>query len=315
MGLAVAGGSIRDARDLRRSRATDLPTRRARVLAWAPTATSLPTSSPTARLPATSWPCSRTRARSRRSSSSLSREEVNFSETVFVYKPEGEGHARVRIFTPTSELPFAGHPVLGTAFVLAGPLQLAEIRLETGAGLVPITLDRDDSGRIVFGRMSQPIPKIEAYDRADELLKAVGVERSELPVELYDLGIRHVYVGLPSEEAVAALEPDLNTLVHLTGIVGVNCFAGSGKRWKNRMFAPADGVAEDPATGSAAGPLAVHLARHGRIAFGDEIEISQGTEVGRPSTLYARAEGTPDQIEKVECGGSAVTVARGEFSF
>ena len=143
--------------------------------------------------------------------------------------------------------------------------------------------------------MSQPIPKIEAYDRADELLKAVGVERSELPVELYDLGIRHVYVGLPSEEAVAALEPDLNTLVHLTGIVGVNCFAGSGKRWKNRMFAPADGVAEDPATGSAAGPLAVHLARHGRIAFGDEIEISQGTEVGRPSTLYARAEGTPDQ--------------------
>ena len=164
--------------------------------------------------------------------------EVNFSETVFVYKPEGEGHARVRIFTPTSELPFAGHPVLGTAFVLAGPLQLAEIRLETGAGLVPITLDRDDSGRIVFGRMSQPIPKIEAYDRADELLKAVGVERSELPVELYDLGIRHVYVGLPSEEAVAALEPDLNTLVHLTGIVGVNCFAGSGKRWKNRMFAP-----------------------------------------------------------------------------
>ena len=180
---------------------------------------------------------------------------------------------------------------------------------------MPITLDRDDSGRIVFGRMSQPIPKIEAYDRADELLKAVGVERSELPVELYDLGIRHVYVGLPSEEAVAALEPDLNTLVHFTGIVGVNCFAGSGKRWKNRMFAPADGVAEDPATGSAAGPLAVHLARHGRIAFGDEIEISQGTEVGRPSTLYARAEGTPDKIEKVECGGSAVTVARGEFSF
>jgi trans-2,3-dihydro-3-hydroxyanthranilate isomerase len=140
------------------------------------------------------------------------------------------------------------------------------------------------------------------------------VERSELPIELYDLGIRHVYVGLPSEDAVAALEPDLNALVHLTGIVGVNCFAGSGKRWKSRMFAPADGVAEDPATGSAAGPLAVHLARHGRIEFGQEIEISQGAEVGRPSTLYARAEGTPDRIEKVECGGSAVIVARGEFS-
>ena len=240
--------------------------------------------------------------------------EVNFSETVFVYKPEGEGHARIRIFTPTSELPFAGHPVLGTAFVLAGPLQLAEIHLETGAGLVPITVDRDDNGRIVFGRMSQPIPKVEAFDRAPELLKAVGVERSELPVELYDLGIRHVYVGLPSEEAVAALAPDLNALVHLTGIVGVNCFAGSGARWKNRMFAPADGVAEDPATGSAAGPLAVHLARHGCIEFGQEIEISQGVEVGRPSTLFARAEGSAEKIEKVECGGSAVIVARGEFN-
>src|SRR5687768_1826487 len=91
--------------------------------------------------------------------------EINFSETIYVYKPEGEGHARVRIFTPTSELDFAGHPVLGTAFVLGGPLQLAEIHLETGAGLVPIVLDRDDQGRIVFGRMSQPIPKVEPFDR------------------------------------------------------------------------------------------------------------------------------------------------------
>ena len=232
--------------------------------------------------------------------------EINFSETVFVYKPEGEGHARIRIFTPTSELPFAGHPVLGTAFVLAGPLQLAEIRLETGRGPRPDHARPRRQGRIVFGRMSQPIPKVEAFDREAELLRAVGVERSELPVELYDLGIRHVYVGLPSEEAVAALEPDLNALVHLTGIVGVNCFAGSGTRWKNRMFAPADGVAEDPATGSAAGPLAVHLARHGRIAFGEEIEISQGVEVGRPSTLFARPRAPPSRIEKVECGGSAV---------
>jgi trans-2,3-dihydro-3-hydroxyanthranilate isomerase len=79
------------------------------------------------------------------------------------------------------------------------------------------------------------------------------------------------------------------------------------------MFAPADGVPEDPATGSAAGPLAVHLARHGRIAFGEEIEISQGAEVGRPSTLFARADGSAERVERVEVGGSAVTVARGEF--
>jgi trans-2,3-dihydro-3-hydroxyanthranilate isomerase len=238
--------------------------------------------------------------------------EMSFSETVFVYSPTGDGHARIRIFTPMDELPFAGHPVLGTAFVLAGPLQLPEIRLETGAGVVPVRLDRDE-GRIVFGRMEQPIPTVETFDRPEELLAAVGVERSELPIELYDLGIRHVYVGLPSEEAVAALEPDLAALTRLTGIVGVNCFAGSGARWKTRMFAPADGVPEDPATGSAAGPLAVHLARHGRIEFGQEIEIRQGEELGRPSTLYARVEGSPERIEKVEVGGAAVIVARGEF--
>jgi trans-2,3-dihydro-3-hydroxyanthranilate isomerase len=175
-----------------------------------------------------------------------------------------------------------------------------------------VRLDRDE-GRIVFGRMEQPIPTVETFDRQEELLRAVGVEGSELPIELYDLGIRHVYVGLPSEEAVAALEPDLAALTRLTGIVGVNCFAGSGSRWKTRMFAPADGVPEDPATGSAAGPLAVHLARHGRIDFGQEIEIRQGEEVRRPSTLHARAEGSRERIEKVEVGGAAVIVARGEF--
>ncbi|HEU4449008.1 MAG TPA: PhzF family phenazine biosynthesis protein [Gaiellaceae bacterium] len=238
--------------------------------------------------------------------------EMSFSETVFVYRAEAGGHARIRIFTPMDELPFAGHPVLGTAFVLAAPLQLPEIRLETGAGVVPVRLEREGE-RIVFGRMEQPIPKVEPFDRPEELLRAVGVERSELPIELYDLGIRHVYVALPSEEAVAGLEPDLAALTRLTGIVGVNCFAGEGTRWKTRMFAPADGVPEDPATGSAAGPLAVHLARHGRIAFGEEIEIRQGEELRRPSTLYARVEGSPERVEKVEVGGSAVAVARGEF--
>jgi trans-2,3-dihydro-3-hydroxyanthranilate isomerase len=238
--------------------------------------------------------------------------EMNFSETVYVYPPSEDGHARIRIFTPMDELPFAGHPVLGTAFVLAAPLQLPEIRLETGAGVVPVRLERDE-GRIVFGRMQQPIPTVEEFDRQEELLRAVGVEGSELPIELYDLGIRHVYVALPSEEAVAAVSPDLAALTRLTGIVGVNCFAGAGSRWKTRMFAPGDGVPEDPATGSAAGPLAVHLARHGRIEFGQEIEIRQGEELRRPSTLYARVEGSPERIEQVEVGGAAVIVARGEF--
>jgi trans-2,3-dihydro-3-hydroxyanthranilate isomerase len=238
--------------------------------------------------------------------------EMNFSETVFVYRPVADGHVRIRIFTPMAEMPFAGHPVLGTAFVLGGPLQTTEIRLETLAGTVPVALEREGP-RIVFGRMEQPLPRIERFAQEAELLAALGVERSELPVELYDLGIRHVFVALPDEDAVAALEPDLGVLARLAGYVGAICFAGSGSRWKVRMFAPGDGVPEDPATGSAAGPLALHLARHGRIGFGDEIEIRQGEEIGRPSILYARAEGAADGVKRVEVGGSAVVVARGEF--
>ena len=238
--------------------------------------------------------------------------EMNFSETVFVYKPEGEGHARIRIFTPTAEIPFAGHPTLGTAFVLAGPLQLGEIRLETGMGVVPVRLERDEL-RIVFGRMEQPLPTVEAYEGEAELLAALGVESSELPVEVYDNGLRHVYVTSGSEDAVAALRPDFSRLADLDGVLGINCIAGSGTHWKTRMFAPSGGVPEDPATGSAAGPLALHLARHGRIEFGDEIEISQGVEIGRPSTLFARVDGSADQVERVEVGGSAVIVSRGEL--
>jgi trans-2,3-dihydro-3-hydroxyanthranilate isomerase len=238
--------------------------------------------------------------------------ELNLSETVFVYAPEAGGHAKIRIFTPTSEVPFAGHPTLGTAFILAGPLQLAEIRLETGAGIIPVRLERDGS-RLVFGWMTQPIPTIGAYEPAEALLAALGVEDSHLPIELYDNGLHHVYVMLGSEDEVAALEPDQNALARLPDVLGVNCFAGSGTAWKTRMFAPAGGVPEDPATGSAAGPLACHVVRHGLVEPGTEIEISQGVEIRRPSTLYARVEGSPEKIEKVEVGGSAVVVARGEF--
>jgi trans-2,3-dihydro-3-hydroxyanthranilate isomerase len=238
--------------------------------------------------------------------------ELNLSESVFVLQAEAGGHARIRIFTPGIEMKFAGHPTLGTAFVLGGPMQLAEIRLETGMGIVPVRLERDHD-RIVFGRMEQPLPSWEPYSEEAALLSAIGVTRSELPVELYDNGARHVYVALASPEDVARLRPDLSALADVPAVLGISCFAGEGSRWKTRMFAPAGGVSEDPATGSAAGPLAVHLARHGRIGFGEEIEISQGAEIGRPSTLYARAEGSAEQLDRVEVGGSAVVVARGEF--
>jgi trans-2,3-dihydro-3-hydroxyanthranilate isomerase len=236
--------------------------------------------------------------------------ETNYSETTFVFPPEGDGHVRMRIFTPRTEVPFAGHPTLGTAFVLAGPLQLIEIRIETGQGVVPVRLEREGA-RISFGTMSQPIPTITPFDRTDELLAALGVTDSQLPVELYDNGIAHVYVTLDSREEVAALQPDFQRLAAIP--YGINCFAGEGTQWKTRMFHPAFGVAEDPATGSAAGPLALHLVRHGRLDYDTEIEIEQGVEIGRPSRLHARVQGVGDIVERIEVGGSAVIVARGEF--
>ncbi len=239
--------------------------------------------------------------------------ELNLSESVFVFPAEGDGDARVRIFTPGGELPFAGHPVLGCAIVLGRALGQDTVTLETTGGLVPVRLRLGEDGdRVASGWMVQPIPTWEAFAHETALLAALGVERSGLPVEVYCNGPRHVYVELDSRDAVSALAPNLGALARL-GQVEANCFAGAGKHWKTRMFAPALGVGEDPATGSAAGPLAVHLYRHGRIVSGEEIEISQGVEVGRPSLLYAWAEGDGERIDRVEVGGSAVVVGRGEL--
>jgi trans-2,3-dihydro-3-hydroxyanthranilate isomerase len=234
--------------------------------------------------------------------------EIGFSETVFVLPAESGGTARIRIFNPRAEMPFAGHPTLGTAFVLGAPLQLGAIALETGVGIVPVTLERDNSGRIVFGRMTQPVPRIEAVAAAERVLAAVGATRSLLPVELYDNGARHILVMLEERE-LAGLRPDRDAIAEL-GVTGVNCVAAASGGWRNRMFW-ANG--EDPATGSAAGPIACHLARHGRIPWGEEMVIVQGVEMGRPSTLHARADGGDGLVDAVEVGGAAVVVARGEL--
>jgi trans-2,3-dihydro-3-hydroxyanthranilate isomerase len=237
--------------------------------------------------------------------------EMNLSETVFALPPRNGGDAWIRIFTPGRELPFAGHPVLGSAFVLAGEGDV--VNLETGLGMVPVALERAPDRAVVFGRMRQPLPTIEPFEQQQELLAALGVTRSQLPIEAYVNGPHNVYVALEDEAALAALAPDLGALAAL-GPFNVSCFAGAGGSWKTRMFAPAIGVAEDPATGSAAGPLALHLARHGAIGFGQEIVIAQGAEIGRPSKLHARVEGSREQVELIEVGGGAVIVARGEFT-
>ena len=241
--------------------------------------------------------------------------EVNFSETVFVYPPADPANtARIRIYVPTAEIPFAGHPVLGTAIVLAAERGLRSVALETGNGTIEVSVDGS------FGTMRQPLPTVAPFEHAGELLRVLGVERSELPVEIYDNGMAHVYVVLESPEHVAALQPDLNALARLMAATGhegsgFNCSAGSGTEWKTRMFAPAQLTSEDPATGSAAGPLGVHLVRHGLVPLDTEITISQGAEIGRPSTLYARIGGeSPDAISAVEVSGGAVIVGTGRFT-
>ncbi len=242
--------------------------------------------------------------------------EMNFSETVFFLPPDATGpgasaDAHVRIFTPGSELPFAGHPTLGSAWVLGELLGKDSVTLQLAIGLVPVQLERDPAGEITFGRMSQPVPKIAPYDRVPELLAALGIEAYGLPVEVYDNGPLHVYAEVPSEAALAAVTPDMQALARLK--IGVGVFTQAAGDWAYRNFVPYAGIPEDPATGSACGPLAVHLARYGRIAFGEEIEIRQGAQVQRPSVLHARADGSAEKVERVLVGGRAVVVAHGQY--
>jgi trans-2,3-dihydro-3-hydroxyanthranilate isomerase len=235
--------------------------------------------------------------------------EMNLSETTFVLPAENGADAKIRIFTPVNELPFAGHPMLGTAVALSTSNPNDRMLLETAMGTIPFDLDRT-AGDAVSAEMRQPIPTWEPYEQTSGLLAALGLGSSTLPVEIYRNGPRHVYVGLDGVAALSRLQPDLGALAeHLD--VAANCFAGSGSQWRMRMFSPAYGVAEDAATGSAAGPLAAHLVRHGSIAFGQWIEILQGVEIGRPSTMRAKVDGTREQLESVAVAGSAVVVAHG----
>jgi trans-2,3-dihydro-3-hydroxyanthranilate isomerase len=237
--------------------------------------------------------------------------EMNLSETTFVLRPQQEGHdAHVRIFTPVNELPFAGHPLLGTAIALGDRVTDSDrLLIETAMGPVPFELRRA-GGKVVQVSMRQPVPTWEPFDRADELLEALGVKDATLPVEAYRNGPRHVLVGLESVEALSKLSPDHRALAGFPDMAA-NCFAGEASEWRNRMFSPAYGVVEDAATGSAAGPIAVHLARHGRIPYGQRIQILQGVEIGRPSPMEALAHGTGDHVTSVEVSGRGVLTIEG----
>jgi len=160
--------------------------------------------------------------------------EMNLSETVFVLPAAAVGDAKVRIFTPTTELPFAGHPILGTAVVLGSRLRKTDVVLETGRGMVPVHLDGS------LGRMAQPIPTVAPFEPTELLFAALGVGGSQLPVEVYDNGVQHLYVALASAADVAALRPDHSALARAVGERGVSCFAPQpdGVRWKNTHVHP-----------------------------------------------------------------------------
>ncbi len=235
--------------------------------------------------------------------------EMNLSETTFVLRPKAGGDAHIRVFTPVNELPFAGHPLLGTAIALGNRLPVRQLKLETAMGTIPFELVRD--GDVTTAAwMQQPVPLWEPYEQRDELLAALGLRDTVLPVDIYRNGPRHVLVCLPGVEELSALDPDHRALSRFPDMAA-NCFAGSGTEWRSRMFSPAYGVVEDAATGSAAGPIAIHLARHGLIEYGQHIVITQGVEMGRPSPMHTIAHGTDDEVFSVEVGGHGVVVLEG----
>jgi trans-2,3-dihydro-3-hydroxyanthranilate isomerase len=244
-------------------------------------------------------------------------QEIGFSETVFLTVGNSGADLDMRIFTPVSEIPFAGHPTLGAAIRYSMRTGAPQVQLETGRGVITVSVEPGDGGAY-RGSMLQPIPSVSVAPNAEAILNAIGVPRSELPVMVYDNGIAHVYVVLSHPRQVAALRPDFQALAQIAGtiegdLVGFNVLAGAGDRWKTRMFAPAAGIPEDPATGSAAGPLALHLARHGFIDWGQEITIEQGAEVGRPSELIASAAITENVVGPITVSGHAVMVGGGWF--
>ena len=219
----------------------------------------------------------------------------------------GSGSSRRR-----TELPFAGHPTLGTAFVLGGPLQQIVIRLETGAGVVPVELEREGAeDHLRLDGAADP-DRGSRSTHADDCSRCSASSGSGLPVELYDLGPGHVYVELRSPRQVAALGPTSARSRRATED-GVNCFARDGARWKTRMFAPGRrrrrGSCDRLRGGAARRPP--RPPRPDRLRRGDR--DPPGRRARAPLDALRRVEGTADGIERVRVGGSAVVVARGEF--
>lgn len=240
--------------------------------------------------------------------------EMNLSETVFFFPPQEGGHARLRIFTPRTELSFAGHPVLGSAWILGHPMEMGQLRLETGAGIIPVDLERD-GGQLFRAWMTQPIPTFSPCPWASEVMDCLGAvlsNPSSDAVIMAHNGPHHVLVELGSAADVNALTPDMARLAQLTQ-AGVLAYAVDAATCVARYFAPAAGIHEDAATGSANGPLGAHLVRQGRLKNGERLTVTQGATMLRPSELLVEARVEGGDIREVRVGGSAVVLGRGEI--
>ncbi len=230
--------------------------------------------------------------------------ETNLSETTFLQRATEGGTARLRIFTPTSELPFAGHPIIGSAWVIARATPIADVGFETGMGLIPVAIERE-GGTLVGARMRQPEPLIgpSEFDR-DALAAAIGTPLVGEPV-IGANGLSHLLCPVAD---VADATPDWAALTRYDVRTIYLWAPPVDGIMRTRMFSPIDGIFEDPATGSAAGALGIHLLQSGVIGEG-RVTMLQGVEAHRPSYIEVDvAHGAPPVV-----GGSCRVVARGEF--
>ena len=251
--------------------------------------------------------------------------EMNFAETTFIWPAKDAGcDVAVRIFTPQRELPMAGHPTVGTAFALAetGFLAAGQEATVFELGVGPTRVELDWAGeKLAAAWMFQKTPQfgVDRFNRA-ELARALGlvegdIDRS-LPVMAGSAGVDFLYVPLATREAVDRAWLDAAAAAALFDGLGHDRIAayvfslgdqGDGVTAYCRMFGAVLGVTEDPATGSAAGPLAAYMVRNGRATVGEQLVLRQGVKMGRPSTIMAAVQGDGS----VRVGGPAVVVGEG----
>ena len=265
--------------------------------------------------------------------------EMNLSETVFVFPPSDPAAVvKIRIFTPTQEIPFAGHPVIGTFFVLGMTTRLelreplTRVLQECNLGLFPVELHARN-GTILRVVMSQPKPQfLDVVDNRDDLFsiaKALGVAKEQItdtrrPVQVVSTGLPVMIVPMRTLTAVRSIIPDVSAVAALCQQYGANGMmvystmtVEQQSTVHTRMFAPLIGIIEDPATGSASGALGAYLVQNGVVEVGPMTEIiaEQGYEIERPSRILIQVESEDDVIQEVKVGGQAVMVVEGTLTF